>query len=372
MQELAARVMRRVPRAVAQAMTLMESDHPEHLARAQALMQQLRETHASLRRPNRALKIGVSGTPGVGTFGVVSRLAMHILALDSRFDGQDQGPESDSGWNSVCVLAVDPSSPRTHGAILGDVARMPELATHPRAFVRASASRGAYGGLAPSTADLIQVAELAGYGTILVETVGVGQSEAFVADIVDVLLLLVSFNSGDELQASKRGLLELVDMVIVNKADGDHVREASHTRHMYESALAMLSKHVYAKKRVLLSSSSVHDSAAPGYTDDNIYTPETLWPEILEMATTARKAKTTFQKDTDESEDTSHHSSLVAAFWNELAVELRRSLPSHSSTSLQQILKGAEMHVRTGDLSARSAARQAVQQILAALERIPK
>ncbi len=203
---------------MAKAITLVESSRPDHRDRADELL--------SLVLPNtgRSHRIGVSGTPGVGKSSLIERLGHHVIEL-----GQQ-----------VAVLAVDPSSRRTGGSILGDKTRMPFLATHPASFVRPSPSRGVLGGVADATREVVLLCEAAGFGVVIVETVGVGQSETAVADITDLFVLLVAPGGGDDLQGIKRGVMELADVVVVNKADGPYLATASHTAADYRAALHLV------------------------------------------------------------------------------------------------------------------------------------
>ncbi len=188
-------------RAVAKAITLVESTHATHRQRAQALLVDLAAAPAS--RPT--LRIGISGSPGVGKSTFIEALGLRLMAEGRR----------------VAVLAVDPSSSVSGGSILGDKTRMERLSMDPRAFVRPSPSSGTLGGVAASTGDAIRIVEAAGFDVVVVETVGVGQSEDAVAGLVDCFVLLQLPNAGDDLQAIKKGVLELADVVVVNKADLD-------------------------------------------------------------------------------------------------------------------------------------------------------
>ncbi|MEO1087281.1 MAG: methylmalonyl Co-A mutase-associated GTPase MeaB, partial [Acidobacteriota bacterium] len=186
---------------LARAITLVESNRPDHQERAQELLRRLLPHTGGSRR------IGVTGVPGVGKSSFIEALGSRLVE-----DG-----------HRLAVLAVDPSSSRTGGSVMGDKTRMGRLSMDERAFVRPSPSGGSLGGVARKTRETLLLCEAAGYGVVLVETVGVGQSEAMVADMVDAVLLLLLPGAGDELQGIKRGLLELVDVVAVNKADGDRV-----------------------------------------------------------------------------------------------------------------------------------------------------
>ncbi len=189
---------------LARAITLVESHRPDHREAAQELLMQLLDAAGGAHR------VGITGVPGVGKSTFVEALGTRLTAAGHR----------------VAVLAVDPSSTRTGGSILGDKTRMATLANDPHAFVRPSPSAGTLGGVARATRETIVLVEAAGYDVVLVETVGVGQSEVTVAGMVDTFLLLTMARTGDALQGIKKGILELADVVAVNKADGPHERDA--------------------------------------------------------------------------------------------------------------------------------------------------
>ncbi|WP_330460333.1 methylmalonyl Co-A mutase-associated GTPase MeaB [Streptomyces sp. NBC_00820] len=203
---------------VARAITLVESTRPQHRALAQELLTEL------LPHSGRARRIGVSGVPGVGKSTFIDAFGTLLTSLGHR----------------VAVLAVDPSSTRTGGSILGDKTRMERLAVDPAAFVRPSPSAGTLGGVAKATRESMVVMEAAGYDVILVETVGVGQSETAVADMVDSFLLLTLARTGDQLQGIKKGVLELADVIAVNKADGPHERDARTAARELAGALRLM------------------------------------------------------------------------------------------------------------------------------------
>jgi LAO/AO transport system kinase len=183
--------------ALARAITLMESRRADHRAAARALL------HELMPRTGSAVRVGITGVPGVGKSTAIDALGSLLTARGHR----------------VAVLAVDPSSTRTGGAILGDKTRMARLACDPNAFIRPSPSSGTLGGVAAKTRETMLLCEAAGFDVILVETVGVGQSETAVADLTDFFLVLMLPGAGDELQGIKKGILELADMIAVNKAD---------------------------------------------------------------------------------------------------------------------------------------------------------
>ena len=171
-----------------------------------------------------SIRIGISGIPGVGKSTFIEALGLLLI---------EQG-------HKVCVLAVDPSSPRTGGSILGDKTRMEELSRNQSAFIRPSPSSGTLGGVARRTRESVLVCEAAGFDVVLVETVGVGQSETAVADLVDMFILLIVPGGGDELQGIKKGIVELADLIVVNKADGDLMPAAERARRDYGAALHFL------------------------------------------------------------------------------------------------------------------------------------
>ena len=202
--ELAAAVRRRDRAALPRAITLVESTRPDHREQAQQLLLALMPDAGS------AHHVGITGVPGVGKSTTIEALGMYLIERGHR----------------VAVLAVDPSSTRTGGSILGDKTRMPRLAVHADAYIRPSPTSGTLGGVAKATRETIVLLEAAGFDVILVETVGVGQSEVAVANMVDTFVFLTLARTGDQLQGIKKGVLELADIVVVNKADGEHLREA--------------------------------------------------------------------------------------------------------------------------------------------------
>jgi len=204
--------------SLARAITLMESTRDDHQQEAQALLAAL------LQRTGQSIRIGITGVPGVGKSTFIETFGLYVIK---------QG-------HKVAVLAVDPSSTRTGGSILGDKTRMSQLSQHQDAFIRPSPTGGSLGGVARRTREAMLLCEAAGYDVIIVETVGVGQSEIEVADMVDMFLLLLLPGSGDELQGIKKGIVELADMIIVNKADGDMAIQAKRVRADYSAALRML------------------------------------------------------------------------------------------------------------------------------------
>jgi LAO/AO transport system kinase len=203
---------------LARAITLVESTKPAHQAMAQQLLQAL------LPETGGAIRLGVTGVPGVGKSTTIDVLGMNLIKAGHR----------------VAVLAVDPTSKRTGGSILGDKTRMSQLAQERNAFIRPSPTSGTLGGVTRKTRETMALAEAAGFDVIIVETVGVGQSEIAVADMVDFFLVLLLAGGGDDLQGIKKGIIEIADMIAINKADGDNVTRAERAAAEYRAALQIL------------------------------------------------------------------------------------------------------------------------------------
>jgi LAO/AO transport system kinase len=205
-------------RALARAITLLESTRPDHRLEAEALIAEI------LPKSGAALRLGISGVPGVGKSTFIEAFGLHLIEAGLK----------------VAVLAVDPSSLRTGGSILGDKTRMERLSREPMAFIRPSPSGGTLGGVARRTREAMLCVEAAGFDVVLVETVGVGQSETAVAGMTDMFVLLLAPGGGDDLQGIKKGIVELADLIVVNKADGDLAPAAERARRDYAAALQFL------------------------------------------------------------------------------------------------------------------------------------
>jgi len=227
-------------RALAKAITLVESRRSDHQALAQQLVEHLLPASGS------AIRVGISGVPGVGKSTLIGALGSQLIDAGER----------------VAVLAVDPTSKRTGGSIMGDKTRMEKLAADPRAFIRPSPTGGTLGGVARRTREAIILCEAAGHSVVLVETVGVGQSESAVADLVDFFALLILPGAGDALQGIKRGVVELADIVVVNKAD-QAPAAAERAAHDYQAALELLTPMDGGwRPRVLLTCATVGSGVA--------------------------------------------------------------------------------------------------------------
>jgi len=232
-EALTAALLRGERRALARAITLAESTRGEHRAVAEAVIDRI------LPHTGKAIRLGVTGTPGVGKSTFIESFGRFLT----------------QAGHKVAVLAVDPSSSLSGGSILGDKTRMEELARDPRAFIRPTPAGRSLGGVARRTREAMLLAEAAGYDVILIETVGVGQSETTVAEMVDLFMLLLAPGGGDELQGIKRGIMELADLIVVNKADGDLLPAARLAATEYGGAMRLMRPKVpFWRARVLLAS----------------------------------------------------------------------------------------------------------------------
>ncbi|MEU3601777.1 methylmalonyl Co-A mutase-associated GTPase MeaB [Streptomyces sp. NPDC006798] len=301
---------------VARAVTLVESRRPDHRLLAQELLGELLPSAGGARR------IGISGVPGVGKSTFIDALGTMLTGLGHR----------------VAVLAVDPSSRRTGGSILGDKTRMERLSTDPAAFVRPSPSAGTLGGVAKATRETMVVMEAAGYDVVLVETVGVGQSETAVAQMVDTFLLLTLARTGDQLQGIKKGVLELADVIAVNKADGPHERDARSAARELAGALRLMHPADAAWNPPVLSCSARESAGL-----------DTVWERIEQhrelLVSTGRLAA----KRRDQQLDW---------VWSMVHDELTERLRTHPA--VREAIPDMERAVRDGELTATLAARRIV------------
>lgn len=202
---------------LSQAITLVESTNPEHFEKAQAVIEQC------LPHSGNSVRVGITGVPGVGKSTFIESFGLHLTGLGHK----------------VAVLAIDPSSERSKGSILGDKTRMEYLSADPNAFIRPTPSGLTLGGVARKTRETTILCEAAGFDVILIETVGVGQSETIVKSMVDFFLLLMLAGAGDDLQGIKRGIMEMADALVINKADGDNLGKATAAKAQYKSALKL-------------------------------------------------------------------------------------------------------------------------------------
>ena len=232
---------------LSRAITLVESTNPEHLTKANEVI------NSCLPYANKSVRIGITGVPGVGKSTFIEAFGKHLTSLGKK----------------VAVLAVDPSSTISHGSILGDKTRMEELVKDKNAYIRPSASGETLGGVARKTRETIILCEAAGFDTIIIETVGVGQSETAVHSMVDFFLLLKISGAGDELQGIKRGIMEMADAIVINKADGDNIKKAQLAKSEFNRAL-----HLFPAKK---SGWMPNVSTCSSYTKEGI---EDVWNTI--------------------------------------------------------------------------------------------
>lgn len=246
--DLAARIRQGDRAALARAITLVESRRIDHQAQARALVQEL------LPFTGKAIRLGVTGVPGVGKSTSIDTLGMRLIGEGRK----------------VAVLAVDPTSSRTGGAILGDKTRMARLSVEPDAFIRPSPAGQTLGGVAARTREAMLLCEAAGFDVVLVETVGIGQSETAVSDMTDFFLVLLLPGGGDELQGIKKGVIELADMIAINKADGELLGRARKTATEYSIALNLLTADGASWKPPVVLTSGLNDEGL-----------DVLWGNIL-------------------------------------------------------------------------------------------
>ncbi len=292
---------------LARAITLIESKRADHRKTAHLLVQDL------LAQTGKAVRLGITGAPGAGKSTTIDALGTHLTA---------QG-------HKVAVLAVDPSSTRTGGSILGDKTRMSRLAVDPNAFIRPSPSSGTLGGVAAKTRETMLLCEAAGYDVLIVETVGVGQSETTVADMTDFFLVLMVAGAGDELQGLKKGIVELADMIAVNKSDGDNVGRARVAAGDYRAAL-----HILAPRSLNWSPPVITYSALTG---DGI---SGLWSQVM-----AHKVKMTGSGELAER----RRDQQVKWMWTMLEERLTARLRGDSTVRAK--LRQAEAAVAAGKLA---------------------
>ncbi len=312
--DLAGRVAAGDRRALARAITLLESRRPDHRDQAEGLVRAL------LPRAGDSVRIGITGIPGVGKSSFIEALGLRLLQ-----DG-----------HRVAVLAVDPTSPRSGGSILGDKTRMEKLARETDAFIRPTPSGGTLGGVARRTWEAIVAVEAQGYDVVLVETVGVGQSETAVKDLVDMFLLLLAPGGGDDLQGIKKGIVEMADLIVVNKADGDLAQAADRAQRDYAAALHLLRPaHADWMPQVLKCSAATGDGIAE------------IW-SVMED----------FRRATEASGRIVRERARQAATWmwsqvNETMIAELRAAPG-----MADILADLEPRVAAGDMGPSEAARR--------------
>jgi LAO/AO transport system kinase len=292
---------------LARAITLIESKRGDHRKTAHHLVQEL------LPLTGKAVRLGITGAPGAGKSTTIDVLGTYLTGKGHK----------------VAVLAVDPSSTRTGGSILGDKTRMAQLAVDPHAFVRPSPSSGTLGGVAAKTRETMLVCEAAGYDVVMVETVGIGQSETAVADMTDFFLVLMLPGAGDELQGLKKGIVELADMIAVNKADGDNIERARRAAADYRAALNILTPQSSTWSPPVITYSAL--------TQNGI---DELWAQVV-----AHKKKMTGSGELE----TRRREQQVKWMWTMLEERLTARL--RSDASVRAKLRQAETQVAAGKLA---------------------
>ncbi|MFP5416622.1 MAG: methylmalonyl Co-A mutase-associated GTPase MeaB [Actinomycetes bacterium] len=306
---------------VARALTLVESSRTDHRAKARELLTLLRP------HTGNAVRVGISGVPGAGKSTFINAMGVRLIERGHR----------------IAVLAVDPSSSRSGGSVLGDRTRMADLAESDRAFIRPSPSGNHLGGVARATREGMLIMEAAGFDTIWVETVGVGQSEVAVAGMVDTFLLLMIARTGDQLQGIKRGILEMADVIAVNKADGDGITEARVAARELKIAMRLIKAESHERRTPVLTSSS--------YTGEGL---DEVWQAVLD-----HRAQLAADGRLDERRAEQQRDWMWALVMDDLTSALRRS------PAVKAIAKDLEAAVGRGDVSAVDAS----QQILEAFKR---
>ena len=312
MSDLAQRLQAGERRALAKAITLVESTRADHREQADALLTAL------MPATGQSLRLGISGVPGVGKSTFIEALGLYLLAQGHR----------------VAVLTIDPSSSVSGGAILGDKTRMEKLSMDTRAFIRPSPSGGTLGGVAEKTREALLLCEAAGFDVVIVETVGVGQSETAVAGMTDLYLLLQLPNAGDDLQAIKKGVMELADLVVINKADLDSAA-ATRAQAQITSALRLLPTHAQTVQRVLQVSALKSDGIAP------------FWAAVTALRADREASGAWAAKRRDQS---------LAWMWERIQAGLKQAFVAHPGVQAQ--LDATTAAVREGRTPASTAARQ--------------
>jgi LAO/AO transport system kinase len=312
-------------RAMAKAITLLESTRPDHRARADNLLNALLPACG---QPGRTFRLGISGVPGVGKSTFIEALGLFLVQRGER----------------VAVLAVDPSSAVGGGSILGDKTRMERLSVDERAYIRPSPASGTLGGVAEKTREAMRVCEAAGHGIVIVETVGVGQSETAVACMTDMFVLLQLPNAGDDLQAIKRGVMELADLVVINKADLDEAA-ATRARAQITSALRLV---------------GLHGNPEHAHHDAAVWHPEVLQLSALKATGLAEFWQTVQRfRDTQSANgalERRRHAQDQAWMWERIEAGLRDRFRRHAA--VRGALPQLTQQVREGTVAASVAARR--------------
>jgi LAO/AO transport system kinase len=300
-------------RALAKAITVIESTLDTHREQSQSILEEV------LPHSGNSIRIGITGVPGVGKSTFIEAFGLYLIAQGKR----------------VAVLAVDPSSPIAGGSILGDKTRMEELSRCEEAFIRPTPAAGALGGVAQKTRETMLLCEAAGYDVILVETVGVGQSEYQVAGMVDFFMVLMLPGGGDELQGIKKGIMELADALVINKADGDSEKLANMTRRQYSSAISLLRHNSFWTPRVMTCSA---------LTSTNI---DVVWHMLLEYYNEAQDCQAFVSKRNQQNLD-----------WMRQLLNQILLLKLSQNATVKSMLPALEKSVERQEITAFAAVRQ--------------
>jgi LAO/AO transport system kinase len=298
--------------ALSRAITLVESTNASHLAKANEVI------NACLPHANKSIRIGITGVPGVGKSTFIESFGKHLTGLGKK----------------VAVLAVDPSSTISHGSILGDKTRMEELVKDANAYIRPSASGETLGGVARKTRETITLCEAAGFDTILIETVGVGQSETAVHSMVDFFLLLKISGAGDELQGIKRGIMEMADAIVINKADGDNIKKANLAKVEFNRAL-----HLFPAKK---SGWTPTTSTCSAITHDGI---SEVWETILKFIALTKGNDYFFEKRKEQNQ-----------YWMLETINEQLKTNFYNHPEIQKLLEDHKKAVQNDELSPFAAA----------------
>jgi len=309
--------------ALGRAITLIESRNPAHEQSAQTLLTEL------LPDTGKAYRVGMTGVPGVGKSTLVDTLGCNLT----------------EAGHKVAVLAVDPTSQRSGGSILGDKTRMARLSGDPNAFIRPSPSAGTLGGVTRRTRETMLACEAAGYDVVIVETVGIGQSETAVADMVDIFVVLMLAGAGDELQGIKKGVLEIADIIAINKADGDNIDKAQAAATEYKAAFHLLAPVDRNWSPPVLTVSGQENAGL-----------DTLWSEIQRYRDVMTKAGSLAAKRQDQ---------MVRWMWSMLDDRLRRLVTGDDE--LRAVISSLETQVASGEMTPVSA----VEDIMSRLSKRP-
>ena len=311
-EELVKGILARNITALSRAITLVESTNSNHLVKANEVI------NACLPHANKSVRIGITGVPGVGKSTFIEAFGKYLTSLGKK----------------VAVLAVDPSSTISHGSILGDKTRMEELVKDENAFIRPSASGETLGGVARKTRETITLCEACGFDTIIIETVGVGQSETAVHSMVDFFLLLKISGAGDELQGIKRGIMEMADAIVINKADGDNIRKANLTKVEFNRALHLFP----AKKSGWIPTTSTCSAITHEGIND-------VWKTIEQFLELTKESHYFFEKRKEQNQ-----------YWMLETINEQLKLNFYNHPEIQQLLDSTKKAVQNDEISPFAAA----------------